>query len=117
MSYLRFRDQLINANRHDLYPPQWLDDQVARGLAVPIIGERSAMVVGIRVYPSGMRVGHIAAAAGDMDELRDVIGPRAAQWGRERGCRMAMLEGRPGWARALKDHGWEHHQAVLLREL
>lgn len=117
MSYLRFREQLINANRHDLYPPEWLDSQIANGLAVPIIGEESAMVVGVRRYPSGLLVGHISAACGDMEELRDVIGPKAAEWGRARGCRMAILEGRPGWSRALKEHGWDHHQAVLLKEL
>ena len=117
MSYARFRDQLIGANRHDLFPPEWLDSQIAKGLLVPIVGESSAMVVGVRVYPSGLRVGHIPAAVGDLDELRDAIGPRAAQWAREQGCKIATLEGRPGWSRALKDHGWEHHQAVLLREL
>lgn len=115
MSYARFRDQLIDANRHDLFPPEWLDSQVAKGLLVPIIGESSAAVVGVRIYPSGMRVGHIPAAAGDLEELRDVIQPRALQWGREQGCRMAMLEGRAGWPRALK--GWDHHQSVLLREI
>lgn len=115
--YLRFRDQLTEANRLDLYPPGWLDSQVVGGRLVPIVGDASAMVVGVRVYPSGMRVGHIAAAAGDLEELRDKIGPRAAEWGRERGCQMALLEGRPGWSRALKDHGWEHHQAVLIRDL
>jgi hypothetical protein len=117
MSYARFRDQLVNANRHDLYPPEWLDSQIAKGLVVPILGDQSAMVVGVRVYPSGLRVGHITAAAGDLEELRDIVGPRAAEWGREHGCRMAMLEGRPGWSRALKDHGWDHHQSVLLRDI
>lgn len=116
MSY-PFRDQLITAHRTDLYPPEWLDAQVANGLAVPIIGERSAMLVGARIYPSGQKVGVIKAGAGNLDELIHELAPRAEQWGREQGCNMALLEGRPGWERALKNHGWSTHQVVLVKDL
>lgn len=116
MSY-PFRDQLITAHRTDFYPPQWLDAQVANGLAVPIVGQDSAMLVGVRVYPSGQRVGVIKAAAGDLHELIHDLAPRAEQWGREQGCARALLEGRPGWERALKEHGWRTHQVCLLKDL
>lgn len=117
MSYARFRDQLVDADRHDLFPPEWFDSQVSNGLLVPFTGDRSAMLVGIRVMPSGLRVAHIPAAVGDLDELRDTIGPNAIDWAVGQNCKMAMIEGRPGWSRAMKDYGWKHHQSVLLREL
>ena len=117
MSYQRFRDQLATANRDDFYPIHWLDQQVLLGLAVPIVGDASAMVVGTRIYPGGARVGHIKAACGDMDELISVLGPRAEEWGRAHGCTIAMIEGREGWSRTLKQHGWHHHQTTLLRDL
>lgn len=117
MSYARFRDQLATANRPDFYPIHWLDRQVETGMSVPIIGDKSAMVIGMRMYPGGARVGLIRAAAGDMDELIHVLGPRAEEWGRERGCTMALLEGRHGWDRALKQHGWKAHQVALLKDL
>lgn len=115
--YQRFRDQLIEANRHDLYPPEWLDAQVVNGIAWPIVGDASAMVVGVRLYPGGAWVGHIKAAVGDLEELRDVLGPKAEEWGRSRGCNLAMIEGRLGWQRPLKEHGWEPHQVSLLKGL
>jgi hypothetical protein len=116
MSY-PFRDLLITANRQDLYPPEWLDAQVANGLATPLVGNASAMLVGTRVYPSGQRVGVVKAGAGDLNELVNEMAPRAEQWAREHGCTMALLEGRPGWERALKEHGWRVHQVHLIKEL
>jgi hypothetical protein len=116
MSY-PFRDQLITAHRHDLYPPEWLDAQVANGLAVPLVGNASAILVGTRIYPSGQRVGVVKAGAGDLAELVNEMAPRAEQWAREHGCTMALLEGRPGWERALKEHGWRVHQVHLIKEL
>jgi hypothetical protein len=117
VSYAKFRDMLAEANKPEFYPIHWLDRQVQIGMAVPIVGEQSAMVVGTRIYPGGARVGHIKAAAGDMDELITVLGPRAEEWGREHGCTIAMIEGRPGWSRTLKEHGWSAHQVALLKEL
>jgi hypothetical protein len=117
MTYARFRDQLATANRDDFYPIHWLDKQVETGMSVPIIGEQSAMVVGVRTYPGGARVGLIRAAAGDMDELITVLGPRAEDWGRAHGCPMALIEGREGWSRELKKHGWRAHQVALLKDL
>ena len=117
MSYARFREQLAEANRDDFYPIHWLDRQVEIGMAVPIIVDASAMVIGSRIYPGGARVGVIKAAAGDMDELIHELGPQAEEWGRAHGCTIAMIEGREGWSRALKQHGWRHHQTTLLRDL
>lgn len=115
--YRKFRDQLIEANRTDLYPPGWLDALVVQGRLVPVVGDESAMLIGMRYYPSGRAVGHIQAAAGDLTELRDVLGPRAEEWGRDKGCSLAMIQGREGWKRPLKEHGWEAYQLTLLKEL
>lgn len=117
MSYQRFRDLLAGANRPEFYPIEWLDNQVATGMAIPIIGEDAAMVIGARLYPGGARIGHIKAAAGDMGELIHELGPRAEEWGRAHGCTMALIEGRPGWPRALREHGWRDYQISLLKDL
>jgi hypothetical protein len=117
VGYERFRERLAEANPPEFYPLGWLDQQVLSGLAFPIIGDKSAMVVGLRLYPGGARVGHIKAAAGDMDELISELGPRASEWGREHGCTVAMIEGRHGWSRALRQHGWRHHSVTLLKDL
>jgi hypothetical protein len=115
--YQRFRNRLAEANRHDFYSPEWMDAQVARGMAWPILGEESAMVVGVRLYPGGAIVGHVKAAVGDMQELVSELAPKAEDWARMHGCSHALLEGREGWKRALKDHGWSVHQLTLLKDL
>lgn len=117
MTYQLWRDRLAEANPPELYPVEWLDAEIANGRAHPIIGEKSAMVVGVRLYPGGARVGHVLAAAGDMDEIRDTLAPQAEAMGRRMGCRMVMLEGREGWKKAMKEHGWSTHQVVLVKDL
>ena len=115
--YMRFRSLLENANDPELMPIQWLDTQVLEGRGWPIIGERSAMVVELQVFPGGARVVHVRAGAGDLRELIEVLAPRGEQWGRELGCRYAMIEGRAGWARALKDYGWKLEHVTLRKDL
>lgn len=117
MSYRLWRDRLAAANQPEFYPAEWLDQQIESGMSVPIIGEDAALVAGVRLYPGGARVGLVRAGCGDMDELIHELAPRAEQWGREHGCQLAMLEGRPGWQRALKEHGWRAHQVSLLKDL
>ena len=115
--YLKFRGQLAEANDQRFYPVQWLDRQIETGLSHPIIGEKSAMVVGVRTYPGGARIGHIRAACGDLEELVNILAPIAEEWGRDNQCDMALLEGREGWKRALNGHGWRTYQIALLKDL
>lgn len=115
MRYANFRKRLALANNPALYPLEWLDEQVKTGLARPIIGEDAAVVFGVRNYPGGARVGHVIAAAGDMEELVSSLAPQAEEMARRLGCSLAMIEGREGWKKIM--HGWQTHQVVLVKGL
>jgi len=115
--YLHFRDKFREATDPAFYPTEWLDDQIRRGFAQPIVGENAALVVEVRVYPGGARAAHGLIAAGDVGEIVGVLIPAAEQWGRDNGCTIGLIESREGWSKVLKSHGWNPHQVSLRKEL
>jgi hypothetical protein len=98
-----------------LFNLAYLDDLVLSFRAQAWYGDNAAMVTEIRTYPTGAMVIHGLVAAGSLEEIRDVLIPRAEAWARSIGCIMAIIESRPGWARALKDY--EPHQLAVRKEL
>jgi len=75
--------------------------------------ERGCAVTEIVVYPQ-KKVLHVFLAAGEMDQLFDMI-DEAAEWGRRQGCTSMSLAGRLGWQRAMKPLGWEAKMVVMER--
>lgn len=77
--------------------------------------ERGCAVTEIVVYPQ-KKVLHVFLAAGEMDQLFDMI-ESAAEWARGQGCTAMTLAGRLGWQRAMKPLGWEPKMIVMEREI
>lgn len=75
---------------------------VEMGVARVVRGERSAGLLYIRTP----RLMHIRLAGGDMRELKQLEATVDAM-AREHGCGAITTIGRTGWARALRDLGWE----------
>jgi hypothetical protein len=94
---------------------EWLDDQVLTGKAYFWRSDNAAIIAEIRTYPTGAKDIHGLIAAGELDEIVNVLIPQAEEWAREQGCIAAQIESRPGWARALKDY--EPHQLIVRKEL
>lgn len=123
--YQRFRPLFAEALDRRLYTIAHLDRLVLSGHAQIWFGDDAAIVTEVRTYPTGARVIHglVAAAAPDappgraVAEIVEILIPRAEAWGREIGCILAIIESRPGWARALKPHGYEPHQQAVRKEL
>jgi hypothetical protein len=115
--YARFRPLFAEALDPRLYAIEHLDGLLQSGRAQFWLGEDAAIVTEIRSYPTGARVIHGLVAAGDLDEIVDVLIPRAEGWARSFGCVLAIIESRPGWARALKARGYEPHQMALRKAL
>lgn len=115
--YLRFRPQFEQVTDPQFYPIEWLDAQVLKGRAWPIVGRAAALVVEVRQYPGGVRAAHGLIAAGNLSEIVNELIPRAEAWGRAQGCKFGLIESREGWAKVLKKHGWGTHQVALLKEL
>ena len=114
--YPPWREALASAMDSRLYTIEHLDRLVTSGRAQPWFGDRSIMITEMRDYPTGAKVIHGLVAAGDLAEIRDVLIPRAEEWAKLGGCVMAIIESRPGWARALKASGYEPHQMAVRKE-
>jgi hypothetical protein len=99
------------------YTPEWLDAEIASERIRMIEGDRAAILVTIRTYPTGAAEIHGMAAAGDLSEIVDALIPRAEAWGRAIGCVVATIDSREGWARVLKPRGYAVHQVCLRKEL
>jgi hypothetical protein len=77
---------------------------------------RSALVALVEIDPGDRRL-LIWLAGGDREELETEILPLAEAWGRERGCRRALIIGRPGWERALKSKGYAPVARIVAKDL
>lgn len=115
--YLIHRDEIREALDQDYWPIEWLDAQVLNGTFRVFGNDRACLIVGVRVYPSGLADVEAMFAAGDAAEIVGSLRAQAEEWGREIGCRGALVESRVGWVRALKQHGYEPHQMRLRKGL
>lgn len=77
--------------------------------------DRGVAVTEIVEYPR-KRVLHVFLAAGEMDQLIDMIGD-AERWGFAHGCKYVTVAGRTGWRRVLGKHGWRESVAVMEKEI
>jgi hypothetical protein len=77
-------------------------------------GERSAMVTQL----VGAEVPNVTVwlGGGDLDDLL-ALQPGVEAWARQQGCREARINGRPGWARALRATGFEEYDGELRKVL
>lgn len=114
--YQLWRDRFAEAIDERLFSIDYLDWQVLQPHVRMWASDESAIIAELRQYPTGALVVHGVVAAGELAEIVKLI-PEAEQWGREHGCIMAIIESRPGWARALRHSGYESHQIALRKAL
>lgn len=112
-----FRDEFAAALDPRFYTIDYLDEALAGGLVRLMVGNRSAIVVEIKQYPTGTKAVCGVIAAGDADEIATSLIPQAEEWGASIGCTFGMIDSRPGWARVMKKHGYETHQVSIVKEL
>ena len=96
-----------------------LDDvkaAVERGEARFWAGARSALVAVIETDPGERRL-LIWLAGGDREELETETLPLVEAWGREVGCRRALVIGRAGWERTLKSKGYAPLARIVAKDL
>jgi hypothetical protein len=116
-TYRRWRPAFAATMDLRLYRPEWLDAQLMSGRAQFWCSPGAAAITEIRSYPTGVCDVHGLIAAGDLDELRDIIIPQVERWGRAVGALGIVIESRAGWARALRPVGFEPHQLAIRKEL
>jgi hypothetical protein len=89
---------------------------VERGEARFWPGAASALVAAIETDPGDRRL-LIWLAGGAREELEADVLPLAETWGRENGCRRALIIGRAGWERTLKSKGYAPLARIVAKDL
>jgi hypothetical protein len=79
-------------------------------------GVASALVAAVDADPGGRRL-LIWLAGGAREELETDLLPLAEAWGRESGCRRALVIGRAGWERTLKSKGYAPLARIVAKDL
>lgn len=78
-------------------------------------GERAAMVTQ-SVTDAGGPCLHVWLAGGELAEIL-ALKPGVEAWARAQGCLRVTIDGRPGWTRVLRRHGYARRGAELERRL
>jgi hypothetical protein len=115
--YCEFRRAFAEVMDERYYTLAWLDNEVLSGRVQLWRSENAAMITELKTYPTGAKDIHALIAAGDLEEIIEVITPEAEEWARQQGCTAALVESREGWARALKPSGYRTHQLIVRKEL
>jgi hypothetical protein len=79
-------------------------------------GTASVIVTELQVYPL-RRVLHAWLGGGDLAEITGRMRPEIEAWAVRQGCSRVTIEGRLGWPRALRDHGYEAGSLICSKEL
>lgn len=98
-----------------LHPIAWLDARVAAGDVDVFATDDSIILTEFRQFPSGAWEIHGVVAAGNKDAIVKELIPLAEEYGRQRGCIIASIESRLGWAKALPDY--QLHQVILRKDI
>jgi hypothetical protein len=114
--YARWRDAFARALDGRFYTIEYVDTLVWSGRARLFADERAAVLVEIRIYPTGARDAHFLVGAGALEALVD-LAAQVEAWGRAHGCIGTLIESRSGWSKVMKTHGYETHQVSVRKEL
>lgn len=75
-----------------------------------------ALVTQILEFPNVKACRYVAMGGdvhGDFDEITGMI----EQWAATQGCQRMEIVGRPGWARALRDHGYRQAYSYVTKRI
>lgn len=109
------RDWLLAALQPQDGDEAALSADIRSGRAQLWAGEGGAVVTQCVSAQDGRSL-HIWLAGGDLAAVL-ALRPGIEAWARGLGCEAITIEGRAGWARVLRVHGYQPHGAVLRRSL
>jgi hypothetical protein len=79
------------------------------------IAGQAVGVTELAQYPQ-KRVCNVVCVAGNLEDWFHVV-PDLECWAVGMGCDMIMCDGRKGWARKMKEHGWGLESTLVGRKL
>lgn len=116
VDYHPWREEFAKALDPRFYTIDYLDSRINENSVRIFTCPEAALIVELRHYPTRRFDGHVLLAAGSPGHVVSVLRPRAETWLRDIGAEGAIVESRPGWARLLKQHGYEAHQMTLRKD-
>ncbi|WP_370309306.1 hypothetical protein [Sphingobium abikonense] len=114
--YLRWRAAFAAILDPRFYTIEWLDGEVWSGRIRLFSSEKSAILCALKPYPTGAIVLEGMAAAGELSDIKPTIAI-AEEWGRSIGCVCAEIASRPGWAKVMREDGYDIHQIAIRKAL
>lgn len=116
--YADWRDKFQDLLEADGMFTIWqLDESLAQGHSQLWATKAAAIVTGIQDYDGGEKMGQVDWGVGDLDEILTEIMPKAEAYFKANGCTRIMFEGRTGWSRVLKSHGFKPHSVTLVKDI
>ncbi|WP_340647540.1 hypothetical protein [Phenylobacterium sp.] len=113
--WARYRAWLLPALQAQCASEAELLDDILAGRAQLWAGAAAAMVTQ-RIREGEALCLHVWLAGGDLTEILEMRAGVEA-WGRAQGCHYVTIEGRAGWSRALRKHGYARCGNELKRML
>ncbi|MED5549876.1 MAG: hypothetical protein VX529_11015 [Pseudomonadota bacterium] len=90
--------------------------EIVEGRSVLLTSENALLVA--KLYGRHGRItAHGWLGAGSLTELIDEIMPQAEAWARRQGASRMTVDGRRGWARALRDSGFEEESVTVGKDI
>ena len=115
--YQRFRSQFKEVLDPATHTIEWLDMMLWSGQFRLFTSEKSAILTSIKVYPTGIKELHGEIAIGNLGEIVRQLIPQAEAFARTQGCKIAVIQSREGWAKAMKRFGYNLHQTSIRKAL
>lgn len=109
------RSWLLPALRPEDGDEAALKAEILSGKAQLWAGEAGALVTQCVEGAHGRSL-HVWLAGGRLDTIL-ALRPGIEAWARGLGCLCVTIEGRSGWARVLRTHGYRRHGEILRRSL
>lgn len=104
------------AQSHEPYAVDEVLREIDEGRSVPFIGERSILIANLQAHHDVITA-HGWLGGGDMAELVTRIRPASERWAKAEGAAYATIDGRRGWVRALRDHGYDEVSVTMRKAL
>lgn len=93
-----------------------VEHMINEGFAVLWIGENSAAVTEVIQQPRQKDLS-LWLCGGNLEEICEVMLPKAEEWAKRNGCTRLLTSGRPGWNRVMKKYGYTPVANVCAKEI
>jgi hypothetical protein len=115
MSWTEWRGEIAKACDGSHHSIESIEALIDRGVLKPLFADGCCFLVELQDYP-GERACQVMWAAGELSAVIAAV-PDLHAWARLHGCTEMLVEGRPGWARSLRQLDYRPWSVTLRRRL